>query len=464
MLLLFVAIGISVALIVYQIGRQPLTVSSVATLNYEVAGESVTDLTAPDGSELDLNQLKSSYVLRNALKEVNLSENVPIEDIQDSISIEKILTEESQRQQEIASKKVEDKSLDAYQAVEELDLKYKNMFIVSLRNRFGREKIELTEGEVRELLDSILKSYNTYLLDQYPSIRLPDDEIAAIQVGNIDILESLDQLRESMRHLYNYCNNVRSDVKSYRSTTTGRTLTDWMEELETFQEVSIDYLYAFVYLNNIGDKETALIKSESELVQANTDLEKIIGNIATLDEILNSYKSDKVYVTSLVGDAERSKEVTTEYYNELILQQVNNYAKMREIETTIANLEYRIEKLENKESSKTEAEQTEQAEAEFAGIFDSAHTLYKSIEDHIKEIMSLPLYQNYTEHSAAIGETENFIVASKKNLILGAGLAALTALVFWFAGGLAPEFKQREEETAATQKEEEKKSGKGARR
>ena len=69
-ILLCLALGICAPLLMYQFTKAPLTVSSVATLRYDVVRRNaegqiisstpVKDLTAPDGGELDLNQITAS--------------------------------------------------------------------------------------------------------------------------------------------------------------------------------------------------------------------------------------------------------------------------------------------------------------------------------------------------------------------------------------------------------------------
>ena len=113
MVLLLVA-GVCAPLLMYQFSRKPLTVSSVVTLKYDVVRKSpegkiiysqlVEDLTAPDGEELDLNQVTSSYVLQSALDGMTLSQPLTLTDLRDNVRIDRILTEDSRRQQEIASK------------------------------------------------------------------------------------------------------------------------------------------------------------------------------------------------------------------------------------------------------------------------------------------------------------------------------------------------------------------------
>ena len=85
-ILLCLALGICAPLLMYQFTKAPLTVSSVVTLRYDVlrrdaegriiSSTPVKDLTAPEGGELDLNQITASYVLQAAMEGLELSHPV----------------------------------------------------------------------------------------------------------------------------------------------------------------------------------------------------------------------------------------------------------------------------------------------------------------------------------------------------------------------------------------------------
>ena len=65
-------------------------------------------------------------------------------DLRANIRIDRILTEDSRRQQEVASRMMDDKSAAAYAQVQNIDLTYINSFVVSLTNGFGLKSYELT--------------------------------------------------------------------------------------------------------------------------------------------------------------------------------------------------------------------------------------------------------------------------------------------------------------------------------
>ncbi len=489
MLVLCMVVGMCAPLALYQFTREPLKVSSVVTLKYEVPDPDLTaeqllalgpddeipmvpveDLTAPNGitlekaadaeyaikrEELDLTQITSSYVLQSALEGMVLSEPVQIGALRRNIGIERILSEESRRQQEVAASMVQDKNSGAYQLVQDLQLGYENTFVVTLANGFSsgdedKKKIELTDAELRQLLDRILTAYNNYLVTTYADTKLPDDEISVIDTDDTDILESLDQLRTATQNLYDYCDAKSSAVKAYRSWQTGRSLTDWMETLETVREINVEYLYSYVYTNSIvKDKNTMITSYQYQLRDAQSQLDVVNENIATTQSILDTYKNDEIFVSMEESDATKSTKTTTDYYNALILQQSDNYAEAMALEAKIVDLQDKIDSLGNASSwAAFEAERSniDEANKELKAAIDTSLAVYNSIRAHMEELMEQPLYTTYAAHSAALGKSDSFLKASMKTMIIGLLAGAVIGCGLWFLSGLAPEFSHKRED------------------
>ena len=173
-MVLCMVIGACAPLVLYQIKKSPTIVYSAVRLDYDVQdkdnlmeeGHPVTDLTAPDGTELDLFQITSAYVLQSALSGIELSEAVTLSDLRQNITIQRNLTEESLRQQEILNTMLNNNNSGAYEQMAKMTYSYTNSFIVSLKNGFGDEdarvKAELEDAELALLLDRILIAYNDY--------------------------------------------------------------------------------------------------------------------------------------------------------------------------------------------------------------------------------------------------------------------------------------------------------------
>ena len=179
LLILCIVAGVCGSLLLYQFTKAPYTVTSVVTLKYEIPNPEyvpmgddpeilptipVTDLTAPDGSgDLDLNQITASNVLKEAVSGMELSQPVSLSSLRSNIRINRILTEDSRRQQEIAASMVEDKNNNAYTQVQDIQLTYDNRFVVSLTNGFGddssRAKQYLTDDELKQEARNCIDKY-----------------------------------------------------------------------------------------------------------------------------------------------------------------------------------------------------------------------------------------------------------------------------------------------------------------
>lgn len=459
-LLLCMAAGISGGLLLYQLTRKPTVVSSVVTLKYKVVNDNgqereLTDLTAPDGEgELDLNQITSSYVLQNALSGMELSHPVTLSNLRSNIQIDKILTEESRRKQEVAASMIEDKNNQAYNEVQSISMTYDNRFIVTLTNGFGDEgskvKYDLTDTELRLLLDRILTAYNDYLVKTYADVKLPDDEISVIDVDGLDWLECLDQLTVAVDDLYEYCDGKSETVRGYRSWRTGRSMNDLMQDLRQAKDVNVNYLYAYVYADSIvKDRKTMLTNYQYQLRNAQTELDVVNEDITTTQSILDTYKNDEIYVTMQESDTSKSTQVTSDYFNSLVLQQAKNYEKAAELETLIAETQRKIDNI----NTIPERETIETVSEELTRAIDICHESYEQINDHMEEVIASHFYNNYAEHSSAQGKTQSFIKASLKQVIIGLVAGVLIACGLWFMSALAPEFRRKEHEDEERGKE-----------
>ncbi len=450
--ILCMVVGVCVPLLLYQFGKDNVRVASVVTFDYDVIDTTdplitpspvpVEDLTAPDGTELDVSQITSSYVLQDALRGVTLSEDITIAALRNNISIERMLTEDSRRQQEIAKQMLADKNSAAYAQLQSIKLSYVNQIIVSLSNGFGEadgEKVYLPDDELRLLLDRILVSYNDYLAMTYADLMLPGDEISVIDTEHLDIMESVDMLRLALTNLYDYCDSKSDEIKAYRSYRDGRSLEDLMETLQTARDVNVEYLYSDITASSVAkDREAMIAKYRFQMREAQTKLDVVNEQIAQTAETLKNYKHDQIYVEQQDGEGSKTTKITTEYYNKLILEQAANYENATALEITIDDLKAKIESLQ----SDTAAVDTEKAKVELAAAIKICHEVYTQICDQMEEIYSSSFYTTYANRSAAQGKAPSFLAANMKKMIIGAVLGAFLACGLWFVSAFAAEMKR----------------------
>ena len=452
-IILCMVVGICAPLLLYQFKGKESRVASVVTLDYEIKERiaelaeptyrHVTDLTAPDGEDLDLAQITSAYVLQNAMASLVLSEPVSLTNLRSNIKVERILTEDSRRQQEVASRMLADKNGGAYAELQNVKLTYINQFVVSLDNGFGTEdgdKVYLPDDELRVLLDRVLESYNDYLATTYANYKLPGDAISIIDTENLDIMESLDLLRSAVDELYKYCDDQTDAVKEYRSYRDGRSLNDLMATLQTAREVNVEYLYSHVYANSIAkDRAEMLSQYRYLLREAQTKLNVVNENIKSTEEILKSYQYDSISVENQESDSSKTTKITTDYYNNLVLQQAENYNEAASLEISIDDLNTKIANLQ----TNTSVIDTIQAKNELTKAISVCSSIYQSICEQMEEIMDAPFYTTYADATAAQGQaTPSFLSANMKKMILGALVGAVLGCGLWFGAAFIAEMKR----------------------
>ena len=468
-LVLCLVVGLCAPVVLYYMNKPMLIVASAVTLKYDVPmveladgrliplAESeeedpeivyvpVTDLTAPDGSPLDLNQITSSYVLSRAMEGLELSQPLTLTALRQNISIERVLTEESRQAQELASKMVEDKNSEAYGQMQAVEMKYDCKFTVRLTNGFGEEdsrvKLVLQDGELSLLLDRILKAYNDYLVQTYADRQMPDDEISVIATEKLDLLESLEKLRTASDDLLEYCESRPDSVRAYRSSRDGRSLNDWMQTLRTQREVSIDYLYSYVYSNSIVKKPEEVktfYNSRKQLTEQS--LKDVSAKIAADEKMREDYEKPQVIVSMQESGGTMTTKQTTDQFNEIVLRLDKNIARQAELKTELADLEQKIAALETVTDASSE-ETIEQMDGELAKVMDRSRETYASISALMEEIISSPFYTNYAEHTVPQGKAQSFFAANLKNMVIGGVAGAVVACGLWFLAALAPEFRR----------------------
>ena len=455
--LLCLLVGICAPLVMYQTQKHLLTVTSMVTLNYnveqmnegtqELVTSPVTDLTAPDGTELDLNQIMSSYVLQRALNATELSQPITVSQLAGNLSVRKTLTEESSRQQEVLSAMVENKNNEMYNTMANLELKYTNTFAVSLRNGFGEEDsnalTELKDEELRLLLTAVLRAYNEYMVETYADRKLPEDLFSAIDLEALDIPEIADEIQTDFNNLLTYAQEQPETVRAYRSWQTGYTLDELIGEMKNLQRLDIEYLTAFVYNAGIArDRQTVLANKRYQKQLAETEYAQIQENIAALKALMETYRNDQIFVSSPETETYQTVQTNTRYYNELVLTQAKNEEAAAKKQQEIRMIQDRIDALTAAAGSREVTE----ANREITELIAKCEAFYARVAAHMQEILDSDFYNNYTVATAPIGKQQSFLAASARNMAIGAVAGLVIGCGIWFLGGLLPEFTRRKDE------------------
>lgn len=433
-------IGMCIPLLLYQFQEHPYDYKSVVTLTYEGS----ENLMAPDGEPLDLSMVSSSYVLSEAIKGLNLSQPLSLESIKNNISIEKIITEDSRRTQELISgmMDVSNTTASAYENLMNFEVEYENQFIVSLKNGFGNEDmgrlLYLDFSELAILLDRILNKYNDFLCLTYAENLTPDNEFSVIDINSLDLLDSLDLLNSAIDHLDAFLDEKNPEILSYRSRVDGLSLNDLRRDLAIMQSVDVDYLYSYVYSNSIVKDEKSMITSlKFQLRNYEQNLAVINEKIENTSSILANYKNDEIFVSSQNANQNMATTATTDYYNTTVLEQVVNYGERADLLYNIANTNDKLTAL----GSTTSSDITK-AHEELIVTLHNCMRMYDIICNHLQEINESDFYSVFTDHTSATGKAPSLFGVCGKNMAIYAIIGLFIGFCWWGIEGIAMQFKE----------------------
>lgn len=430
-----VLIGFLVPSVMYNLKDRKETAISLVGLDYKDADEGK----APDGEKLDISYLKSSYIIQNALNNVTLSKPVSVAQVQSSLKITGVLTDETKQQQEIIDKLLQEKNSEYGKMIKEFTLKYRAQYMVSIDNIFysGNTKIVLPYSDLSRLLNSITASYADYFVETYQDKTLPENRMAAVDVETLDYLDILDQINDSLDYLEKYCATRKEFISDFRSSD-GLSFDDLIETIDDAKREAVDNSYAYVYLNNVSkNRDVQLTNYRYQKREAQLRLDEVTESINTVQTAINDYKPDTVVISRPDGNPPIEVQVTSDYYNELVLQLADLNDEKSTLEERITVLTDRINKLEGTPATD---EQVAEADRRVSKAVAKAQVIYELVYKNSDELINSNAYKNRYMHSITTFESES-VAGYAKLAAIGAGIGLVCGLIIWATDGFIIELK-----------------------
>ncbi len=449
-ILLCFAIGLLAPYSILLIKDKTPSVSAVVTYQYSAASEGKN----PDGSNLDVNILKSSNIISSALKSTHLSKDISASAVAQNIFISRMLTDGSKKSLEIMQK-MDEATIDMQEPEKYVDFinsmntgSYRDQYIVTLQNDFGTDEssVSLNGDEMASLLNNIIDEYEKYFFETYDVFSLPDNTIDDISVEELDYIEWLDNMDNILDSLSSYCTNeAHGRFLNYRSKIDGLSFADINRMINLVKSARVDYLYAYVYYNGMAkDKERIITRFEYSLRNLNHSLAVIEENISNGASLIENYQTGNILISrQSVGDNETQDITTksvTEYYNSLIIKQADLYGQKSSTELSIDNLNDKIRLFTKGPSSKAKIENVESEIVEVNGI---CKQLYDLARRHAEEIVESETYRNsfITEINAT--DTNKFFSGNLiKKVLIGAAAGIFLGCAMWFVSAFTAEWKE----------------------
>ena len=437
-------VGLIVPLFMAEISIKDPDTSAVVKLTYENVDGETDEEKKPDRLSF------SSSVIAAALDKTKLKDQISVSRVEANLKVEQLLTEAVRQRIEVLQEQIKASGATVGQATT-IELEYEDTYIVTLNNGFGEEgsskKVYLSSSEIADLLNNIIKEYNNYLYETKADYDLPEGDLSDAASGDLDYLESLDLIKTVMNAFKKYCDERAELYPEYTSPSNGLTFSDLSAVISSFNDVDLNYLSATLISGGISKTPADLLnRLQFSLRNAKLELSKVEGNIASVQKIIDEYKNETISVTGSDDQAKQNAMITTEYYNDMVLSQVDLYERQAELSQTIADLEKRVVAF----GGEVSPEELAKADADFNKVYKNATEVYALVTDYAKEfINSDTILNGFMNTTSAQTKAESFFSSSNlKKAVIGGIAGAVIACCLWFAAGFVEEFRKEGRENA----------------
>lgn len=416
----------------YATSNQSYTAQSIIKYNYSKAEDGKT----PSGEDLDVSEIFSSTVVKEAIENLGLTVNV--DTIRSGGTVTGIVPDDVTKTQEAKIDKGED--VEEYHSTE---------YIVKLS-----VSSEYSTEYVRTMLDEILSCYFANFGEKYVDYSTIPNNAAALDGQGYDYIEQAEILNNTVAQITENLGNCQAAHPEFVSSTTGLSLSDLLDEYNYVSDVEIPYLFSEILGGKLTQNREVLLKKYQEryntyVMDGDVDSEKVAAVLEVIQSYGNKNKDGSLYyqrgarsgtdddtggfVLSDVYEEDTNIDRTTVYDN-LISDYVTILNRQSNNVIDAAYCQYIINVFQGASDSSDVSDEnqafTDQAvEQEIAALQGRLNTLYETLSLTMKE---------YNEYCGAVnlGVLASTTVSEKINVKLYILLGVAVFFILGICGAI----------------------------
>lgn len=416
----------------YATSNQAYTAQSIIKYNYSKAEDGKT----PSGEDLDVSEIFSSTVVKEAIENLGLTVNV--DTIRSGGTVTGIVPDDVTKTQEAKIDKGED--VEEYHSTE---------YIVKLS-----VSSEYSTEYVRTMLDEILSCYFANFGEKYVDYSTIPNNAAALDGQGYDYIEQAEILNDTVAQITENLGNCQAAHPEFVSSTTGLSLSDLLDEYNYVSDVEIPYLFSEILGGKLTQNREVLLKKYQEryntyVMDGDVDSEKVAAVLEVIQSYGNKNKDGSLYyqrgarsgteddtggfVLSDVYEEDTNIDRTTVYDN-LISDYVTILNRQSNNVIDAAYCQYIINVFQGASDSSDVSDEnqafTDQAvEQEIAALQGRLNTLYETLSLTMKE---------YNEYCGAVnlGVLASTTVSEKINVKLYILLGVAVFFILGICGAI----------------------------
>ena len=416
----------------YATSNQSYTAQSIIKYNYSKAEDGKT----PSGEDLDVSEIFSSTVVKEAIENLGLTVNV--DTIRSGGTVTGIVPDDVTKTQEAKIDKGED--VEEYHSTE---------YIVKLS-----VSSDYSTEYVRTMLDEILSCYFANFGEKYVDYSTIPNNAAALDGQGYDYIEQAEILNDAVAEITANLGNCQAAHPEFVSSTTGLSLSDLLDEYNYVSDVEIPYLFSEILGGKLTQNREVLLKKYQEryntyVMDGDVDSEKVAAVLEVIQSYGNKNKDGSLYyqrgarsgtdddtggfVLSDVYEEDTNIDRTTVYDN-LISDYVTILNRQSNNVIDAAYCQYIINVFQGASDSSDVSDEnqafTDQAvEQEIAALQGRLNTLYETLSLTMKE---------YNEYCGAVnlGVLASTTVSEKINVKLYILLGVAVFFILGICGAI----------------------------
>ena len=262
----------------YATSNQSYTAQSIIKYNYSKAEDGKT----PSGEDLDVSEIFSSTVVKEAIENLGLTVNV--DTIRSGGTVTGIVPDDVTKTQEAKIDKGED--VEKYHSTE---------YIVKLS-----VSSDYSTEYVRTMLDEILSCYFANFGEKYVDYSTIPNNAAALDGQGYDYIEQAEILNNTVAQITANLGNCQAAHPGFVSSTTGLSLSDLLDEYNYVGDVEIPYLFSEILGGKLTQNREVLLKKYQEryntyVMDGDVDSEKVAAVLEVIQSYGNKNKDGSLY-------------------------------------------------------------------------------------------------------------------------------------------------------------------------
>lgn len=286
----------------------------------------------PDGTQFDILQLKSPYVIEKALEELALTNSgLKLDEIRRNIDITPIVPDDVSQRAETILKQGQE--FVYYPSEYKITYKINKAFSYS---------------QGIQLLEEIISQYKKYFYMLYSDVKTVENTISNVDLSNYDYPDIVEIINKQVESVQELLESKAEEGSGFRSSNTGYTFTDLSRSYDVLKNVDITKLESLVNTNTLTKDRERLIKDyEYRVKRMELEMAKKSSEAEEARKLMDQYKKeDYVLLPDALGGQIKT-ENTSSYYSTLAEMAITASVEAANLQHEIEYYRNEIERLKS---------------------------------------------------------------------------------------------------------------------